>query len=138
MSTEYLFFSIVLFLFLISISATIVSYFSYKKNLSRYEFFLENYQQAGLFVDTVTTLASNPGFVFFYFKIVFFIRLLRRKKMYSKKGVLVDERCYHYMQSLPKNEIAWMWKGRRNYFIQSSFFIMAMLMAYIHSVIYHY
>lgn len=69
---------------------------------------------------------------------VFFIRLLKNKKMYATKGVLVDQACYEYMLSFNPSEIKWMWEWRRNYLIQSEFLAMALLSAYIHCVVFNY
>ena len=58
--------------------------------------------------------------------------------MYATKGVLVDQACYEYMLSFNPSEIEWMWEWRRNYLIQTEFLAMALLSAYIHSVVFNY
>lgn len=58
--------------------------------------------------------------------------------MYATKGVLVDQACYEFMYLFNPSEIKWMWEWRRNYLIQSAFLAMALLSAYIHSVVFNY
>jgi hypothetical protein len=129
---------VVIFFVVLFFVSTSISYISYRRNLSKYKFFLDNYKRSSLFINSITKLSENLGFVFFYFKIVFFIRLLKNKKMYATKGVLVDQACYEYMLSFNPSEIKWMWEWRRNYLIQSAFLAMALLSAYIHSVVFNY
>lgn len=138
MSTDHKYFMVVIFFVVLFFVSTSISYISYRRNLSKYKFFLDNYKRSSLFIDSITKLSENFGFVFFYFKIVFFIRLLKNKKMYATKGVLVDQACYEYMLSFNSSEIKWMWEWRRNYLIQSAFLAMALLSAYIHSVVFNY
>ena len=138
MSNEDLFFFVALLFLFLSIVSIIFSYINYKKTLSDYESFLSEYRKNGLFVDSITNLTSNFGFILFYMKIMFFIRLLKNKKMYKKKNVLVEKRCYEYMQSIPHQKIKWMWVWRRNYFIQSTFLIITFSLLYAHSGIYNY
>lgn len=138
MSTDHKYFMVVIFFVVLFFLSTSISYASYRRNLSKYKFFLDNYKRSSLFIDSITKLSENLGFVFFYFKIVFFIRLLKNKKMYATKGVLVDQACYEYMLSFNPSEIKWMWEWRRNYLIQSAFLAMALLSAYIHSVVFNY
>ncbi|MEJ5114962.1 hypothetical protein [Erwinia billingiae] len=138
MSTDHKYFMVVIFFVVLFFVSTSISYISYRRNLSKYKFFLDNYKRSSLFINSITKLSENLGFVFFYFKIVFFIRLLKNKKMYATKGVLVDQACYEYMLSFNPSEIKWMWEWRRNYLIQSAFLAMALLSAYIHSVVFNY
>lgn len=138
MSTDHKYFMVVIFFVVLFFVSTFISYVSYRRNLSKYNCFLDDYQKSSLFIDSITKLSKNFGFVFFYFKIVFFIRLLKNKKMYATKGVLVDQSCYEFMHSFNPSEIKWMWEWRRNYLIQSAFLAMALLSAYIHSVVFNY
>ncbi|QEW33712.1 hypothetical protein D0N50_19395 [Erwinia billingiae] len=138
MSTEHKYFMVVIFFVVLFIISTLVSWISYRRNLSKYKIFLEGYQKSGLFIDSITKFSLNFGFIFYYFKIVFFIRLLKNKKMYATKAQLVDKECYDYMHSFSYSEIKWMWEWRRNYLIQSSFLTIALLLAYIHSIVFNY
>lgn len=138
MNTDHKYFMVVIFFVVLFFVSTFISYVSYRRNLSKYKYFLESYQKNALFIDSITKFSAHFGFVFFYFKVVFFIRLLKNKKMYATKGVLVDQACYEYMLLFNPSEIKWMWEWRRNYQIQSAFLVMALLSAYIHSVVFNY
>lgn len=138
MSADHKYFMVVIFFVVLFFVSTFISYVSYRRNLSKYKYFLESYQKNALFIDSITKLSAHFGFVFFYFKIAFFIRLLKNKKMYATKGVLVNQACYDFMHSFNPCEIKWMWEWRRNYQIQSAFLVMALLSAYIHSVVFNY
>lgn len=138
MSEEHLAFSVVILFAVLFLFSLVYSFFYYKKHLEDYNRFISEYRKQGLFVDSLTNLSENFGFMFFYLKIMFFIRLLKNKKINVVKNVSVDKRCYDYMQSMPEHEIKWMWKWRRNYFIQSALLCVTLFAAYIHSVIYSY
>lgn len=91
MSTDHKYFMVFIFFVILFFVSTSISYVSYCRNLSKYKLFLDNYKKSSLFIDSITKLSENLGFVYFYFKMVFFIRLLKNKKMYAIKGVLVDQ-----------------------------------------------
>ncbi|WP_147194908.1 hypothetical protein [Pantoea sp. CCBC3-3-1] len=138
MRAEHLAFLVVIAFAVLFAASLICSWVSYKKNLRNYERFLKKYREQGLFVDSITKVSEHLGFLFFYLKIAFFVRLLKNKKIYAAKGVLVDERCYRYIQSRPAEEVKWMWEWRRNYFIQSTLLCITLISCFIHSVVYNY
>lgn len=138
MSTEHILFSVALFFFFLFIVSTIYAYSIYRKHLSDYEFFIKEYRQHGYYIDSMTNLSANFGFAFYYLKVMYFVRLLKNRKMYIQKGMLIDKECYDYMQSLPKEKIEWMWRWRRAFIFQAVLFIVAIAFGYTHSLIYHY
>lgn len=138
MNAEHMLFLVVLLFIMLFIIATGHAYYSYKKHIQDYKFFLQEYRQNGLYVDNISNVSENFGFAFYYLKIMFFIGLLKNKKMYVEKGMPVEKRCYDYMNNLPAEQIAWMWNWRVNFFVQAVFFIISISLGYIHSVIYTY
>ena len=138
MSAEHMLFLVVLFFIMLFIIATGYAYYSYKKHIQDYTFFLQEYRRNGLYVDSISNVSENFGVAFYYLKIMFFIRLLKNKKMYVEKGKPVERRCYDYMKSLPEEQIAWMRSWRVNFFVQAVLFVTSVALVYIHSVIYNY
>lgn len=138
MSNERFYFCIVILFVLLSVFSTIFSYVEYRKHLPKYERLLASYRQTGLFLDTATNFSSNFGFILYYMKVMFFIRLLKDRKMYKSKGVLVGRECYNFLQSISYDEIKWIWIWRRNYLIQSFLMALTMILAYAHSIIYNW
>lgn len=138
MSAEHMLFLVVLFFIMLFIIATGYAYYSYKKHIQDYTIFLQEYRRNGLYVDSISNVGENFGFAFYYLKIMFFIRLLKNKKMYVEKGKPVERRCYDYMKSLPEEQIAWMRSWRVNFFVQAVLFVTSVALVYIHSVIYNY
>ena len=138
MSAEYFLFLIVVLFVLLFVIATLYAYWLYKKHLNDYKIFFKQYRQSGLYIDSVSNVSSNFGFVLYYLKIAFFVRLLQDKKMYIEKGKLVDKECYEYMHNLPSEQTAWMWSWRRAHITQAFLFIISLMLGYLHSILYHY
>lgn len=138
MSAEYFLFLIVVVFVIFFFIATIYTYYLYKKHLNNYEDFFKQYRRNGLYIDSISNLSSDFGFVLYYLKIAFFVRLLQDKKMYVEKGKLVDKACYEYMHNLPKEKTAWMWSWRRAHFIQAFLFVISLVLGFLHSIFYHY
>ncbi len=108
MSDFFMFSTVVLF-FLIGF-LHIYAAFIFKKNKTKYEQFVSEYERAGLQLDLTTRVSGFMGFYANYQKLSFFMRLYHGVKMRFSKNEYVKREAYDFVQSQSRETIGWMIK----------------------------
>ncbi|WP_147194905.1 hypothetical protein [Pantoea sp. CCBC3-3-1] len=124
----------IVFLFFLLLILNLIAIILFKRKESEYEALLAEFRMQGFQIDSVTSMASNLGFLATYQKIIYFVRLYKGVRMYHTKGNLVHENAYLFIKKQDKNRIAWILKLHSLYriifSISALFFVLLILFVY--------